>query len=312
MRPTRDGTPSVAGPRVAFQGVPGAYSESAIRLLWPGGADPVPARSCLDVARAVASGAVDAGVLPLENSVAGMVTDSHDAIAATRALTIVAEAIVLIHHALLAMPHATLDGLQTVESHPVALAQCRRFLAARPSVTARATEDTAGAAVDIAAAGDPRRGAVASAALAERLGLQVLAADIEDRPDNQTRFVALMGPAAADTLPHAAAGSPAILSLLMELADGMADLGAVLTLVAAAGFTVRGVAIRPSDAPWTYRAGIDLLHPARDPGVGPLVERIRARARSVRVLGTFAPAEAGLPARAPDSTLWFPEEQAHG
>lgn len=316
MRQPGNGTTSATGPRIAFQGVPGAYSESAIGRLWPDGATSVPMRTCLDVTRAVAFGAVDAGVLPIENSIAGAVTDSHDALAATPELLVVAETLVPIRHALLAVPHATLDGLHTIESHPVALAQCRRFLAAHPTVSARATEDTAGAAVEIAAAGDPRRGAVASAALAERLGLQVLAAEIEDRPDNQTRFVALVRPQGAVVMPDVPAASPAVLSLLVDLADGVADLGGVLTLVSEAGFTVRGVAVRPSDEPWTYRAGIELLHPSRDAAVGPLLDRIRARARSVRVLGTFAPADADAdaetPARPADSPLRFPEERAHG
>lgn len=277
-----------ARPRVAFQGERGAYSEGAIDVYWRGDAEPVPCRSCQDVARAVSSGTVDAGLLALENTLAGAVPESYDALVATRDLTIVGEVIVPVHHAVLALPGATLATLQTIESHPVALAQCRRFLAAHPGIAPRAVEDTAGAAADVAAARDPRRAAIASGAVAERLGLAVLAAGIEDRADNQTRFVAV---ATRGTPPISLApGAAACTTLLVEPAGGASALGALLAAVDAAGLRLRGLTIRPTGEPWRSRYVLDIAHAAEDRRLAPLLAALTARAHNVRVIGTYGSA----------------------
>src|ERR1043166_2575106 len=177
--------------RVAFQGAPGAYSEEAVMRAFGDGAIPVPYRENRDVAQAVADASVDAGLLPIENSLAGSVHASYDAILAEVNVHATGELVLPIHHCLLGVPGATLAGLTSVESHPVALAQCASFLAAHPAIDAHAVYDTGGAAEAIARAGDRRRAAIASRGAAARYQLAVLAENIEDRPDNQTRFLTL-------------------------------------------------------------------------------------------------------------------------
>jgi prephenate dehydratase len=172
----------------------------------------VPARTCDDVTAAVATGAAAYGVLAVENTIAGSVAASSDALAATPGLAVVGEVVLAIHHCVLAPPGATLATLRTVESHPVALAQCGRFLAAHPHLEPRAAYDTAGAAAAVAAAGDPRRAALAGRAAAHRFGLAVLATDVEDRPDNQTRFLVVARTDAAGM--NVAGGVPARTALL--------------------------------------------------------------------------------------------------
>ena len=140
--------------RIAFQGELGAFSEEAIRNL-DASATPVPCREFIDVAQAVERGDADAGMLPIENTLAGSVVGSYDALTACEALHVTAETVVEIHHCVLAPRGALLDALATIESHPVALAQCTRWLRAHPSIVARAAYDTAGAARDIAAASRP-------------------------------------------------------------------------------------------------------------------------------------------------------------
>lgn len=176
-----------AAPVVAYQGEPGAFSEEAIVALWRGDAYPLPCATFEDVTRAVREGQAHFGVLPVENSIAGPVRDSVAAIAAS-GLTTVGATELPIHLHLLALPGATIESLRSVESHPVALRQCRNYLGARPWLSVREVLDTAGAARAVAAGRDRTRAAIASARAAELTGLVALAEGIEDRADNVTRF----------------------------------------------------------------------------------------------------------------------------
>ncbi|HEU4629421.1 MAG TPA: prephenate dehydratase domain-containing protein [Gemmatimonadaceae bacterium] len=177
-----------AAPRVAYQGEPGAFSEQGVALHWAGAAEAVPLPTFGAVADAVAEGTATYGLLPVENSIVGPV---HEAVIAlgSRPLAIVGELRLPIRQCLLAPSGSTLDALTSVESHPVALAQCGRFLRAHPQLRPRAVLDTAAAARAVADAGDRTRAAIASAAAAARYGLVVLAEDVHDPVDNTTRFV---------------------------------------------------------------------------------------------------------------------------
>src|SRR5207248_3325098 len=127
-----------------------------------------------EVTRAVADRSVDLGLLPIENTLAGSVQASYDAILAEPDVRAVGEVVLPIHHCVLGVPGSDVASLRIVESHPVALAQCAQFFAAHPALEARAVYDTAGAAEVIARAADKTRGAIASRAAAERYGLVVL------------------------------------------------------------------------------------------------------------------------------------------
>jgi len=177
--------------RVAFQGERGAYGDDAIADRWRGDAIPVPAWSFADVIRAVMSGGVDYGVLPVDNTVVGPIAATREALAAAPALVVLDHIVVPIRHALLAPRAATLDGLTSVTSHPVALAQCGAFLARHPHLYPYDSYDTAGAARDVAARNDPTESAIASVAAAARYKLRVMAEDIQDAPENTTRFVVI-------------------------------------------------------------------------------------------------------------------------
>src|SRR5262245_57699890 len=105
-------------PRVAFQGEVGAFSHEALVRRWRGRAEPVPMRDNRQVAQAVASGIVDRGLLPLENSIAGGVHDTFDALADVSRARVVGEMLLPVRLCLAAPPGATLGGLAMVESHP--------------------------------------------------------------------------------------------------------------------------------------------------------------------------------------------------
>jgi prephenate dehydratase len=166
--------------RVAFQGERGAFSELAIAQCWGADALPVPYREFADVTRAVAAGEVDAGVVPVDNSLIGPIEAARAALAAA-AVTITGETRVAIRPLLLACPGVTLADVRHVSSHPAALAQCAAFLARHPEWRVTIAYDTA----------DPTRAVIASAAAAERYALSVLHTDVADRADNTTRFVTI-------------------------------------------------------------------------------------------------------------------------
>lgn len=175
-------------PRIAFQGERGAFSELAVRHWWNASADPLPCATFEALVQAVVDGSADAGVLPVENRIVGPVAPALDALAAAGPrLRIVAQVTVPVRIALLARPGTTLAMVRTVRSHPVALAQCAAYVA---SLGARAVPalDTAGAARELAESPTPDVAALAPAPAADRYGLLVLADDVQDAPDNWTRF----------------------------------------------------------------------------------------------------------------------------
>jgi prephenate dehydratase len=191
-RHARHDAPRAGVRRVAFQGELGAYGDEAVARCW-NGAVATPMRSFDDVVDAVLTGAAENGVLPCWNSVVGDVHDGRKALARATAcgLATDGEIEVPVHHQLLAIPGTSLDEVIVVASHPVALAQCRRFLAAHPLMMACPVYDTAGAARDLAQAPVHGHAAIASRAAGERYGLVVLATDIQDVAHNVTRFTVI-------------------------------------------------------------------------------------------------------------------------
>ena len=267
---------------VAFPGELGAFSEEAITALWPR-ATPIPASSARDVARAVAEGRADAGVLPVENSVAGGVVASYDALADESELYAVAETILAIRQCLAGIHGATLDDIELVESHPVALAQCSMFLRGLPRARQLATADTAGAAHAVAELRDRRHAAVCGRKAAARYGLAILADHIEDRPDNQTRFLAV-----ARNRATVATGVRARTSLVFETANEPGALLRALEPIAKEELNLSKLESRPTGQPWTYRFFADVDHEAGDPRIEAAMAALTQATRTCRVLGTYA------------------------
>jgi prephenate dehydratase/chorismate mutase len=185
--------------RVAYQGEPGAFSEAAARELIPA-AHLVPCASFPELLHAAESGRADIALLPIANRIAGPVDAGLELLLRSK-LTIVDEIVILIRQNLICIPGTKLSEIRTVESHPVALAQCARFFAAHPKIKAVNAEDTAGAVREMMLAGDRTRGAIAAAQAAEVYGAEVLKPDVHDRNDNLTRFVALRAQA-GKPVPH--------------------------------------------------------------------------------------------------------------
>jgi prephenate dehydratase len=174
--------------KIVFQGEPGANSHIACQEAFPD-YEPTPCPTFEDAFAAVASGDAALGMIPIENSLAGRVADIHH-LMPTSGLHIVGEWFLPIRNQLMAPKGATLKDLKTVESHVMALGQCRNFIRKhriRPIVAA----DTAGSAREVAERADKTRAAIASRLAAEIYGLDILAEDIEDESHSTTRFIVL-------------------------------------------------------------------------------------------------------------------------
>ena len=174
--------------RIGFQGEPGAYSHLACREACPE-MEPTPYASFEETFTATMNGEVELAMIPIENSLGGRVADIHHLLPESN-LHIIGEHFQSVQHHLLAPPGATLDDIESIESHVQALAQCRQFirdLGVRPVAVA----DTAGAARRVAERGDARIGAIASSLAGEIYGLKTLHARVEDHHANTTRFITM-------------------------------------------------------------------------------------------------------------------------
>jgi len=174
--------------RIVFQGEPGANSDIACREAYPDYL-PQPCPTFEDALGAVASGEAELGMIPLENSLAGRVADIHH-LMPTSGLHIVGEWFLPIRNQLMAPKGARLADIKTVESHIMALGQCRNYLR-RLGVKTMVAADTAGSAREVAERGEKSRAAIASRLAAEIYGLDILAEDIEDEAHSTTRFIVL-------------------------------------------------------------------------------------------------------------------------
>src|SRR6186713_785376 len=178
----------MAKKKIIFQGEPGANSHLACREAYPDH-EPVPCPTFEDCFAALVAGDVDLGMIPIENSVAGRVADIHH-LMPTAGLHIIAEWFLPIRNQLMAAKGATLKTIKTVQSHVMALGQCRnviRELKLKPVVAA----DTAGSAREVSEAKDPSRAAIASRLAAEIYGLEILKENVEDETHSTTRFIVL-------------------------------------------------------------------------------------------------------------------------
>src|SRR2546421_6352379 len=267
--------------RIAFQGEPGAYPEEAPLLLEPR-AESQPPREFRDVAQAVVDGRADFGLLPIENSLVGSIATNFDLIAES-GLAIVGEVVSAVHHCLLGVPGAGRAALRRVLSHPVALAQCARFLRELSGVEIVAFYDTAGAAAEVARLHDASLGAVAGALAAHRYGLEVVAERIEDEPHNQTRFL-LVARDAAPPPPDVATKT----TLRLKLPHRPGTLARALAPFAEAGLNHTELETRPDrSTPWEYLFYLDVEARADEPAMRAARAALAVQGAVITLLGEY-------------------------
>ena len=172
--------------KIAFQGEPGAFSHAAAHALFPDD-EALPCVTFEDTISAVQNGTADRGVVPVENSLYGRITDIYHLLPES-GLHITGEHFLRVEMNLLGVPGATISDVKSVQSLSVALGQCRKFIAQHKFKTINAV-DTAGSAREVAEKGDKSVAAIASRFAAEVYGLTILASNIEDAAHNTTRFL---------------------------------------------------------------------------------------------------------------------------
>jgi prephenate dehydratase len=270
--------------QVAYQGEPGAFSESAVRVLFPD-AEPMPCDTVRLVFSRVTSGQADVGVVPVENSQAGSVNETYDLLANSTLVSIVGEVILRIDHALVAPPGARLEGVRRAYSHWQALAQSEDFLAVH-HIEPVPVHDTAGAARMVAESGRTEDAAIASVEAAGHLGLAVLAERIQTYPDNFTKFAAI-------GMRDAGLGTANKTSFVMAVADRPGSLLASLQPFAERGINMVKLESRPRrGAPFEYVFYVDIERAADDPDVEAALDQVRLHTSMLKVLGSY-PASGG-------------------
>ena len=271
--------------RVAFQGERGAFSEEAAVKLLGEHVTLVPRPTFESPFAATEEGAAGLALAPVENTLAGSVHRVYDLLLDSP-LHVTAEVVIPIRHFLIGCPGATEADVRTVESHPVALAQCERFFASRPDIRRTAAEDTAGSVAEVVRAGDPTRAAVAGRRAAEIYGGRILREGLEDHAENYTRFLLLAPtPAPADGADK--------LSLVVRLAHRPGALHHALEPFARRSIDLLKIESRPlRGRPWEYHFYLDLRACPLDAEADAALAELRGRAASIRVLGYYASAKA--------------------
>ena len=263
---------------VAFQGAPGANSHIAVDQAIPDGL-PLPCFSFEDAIEAVESGVAGCAMIPIENSLHGRVADIHFLLPES-GLMITGEHFLPIRYAL--MGTGVLGDVRDAISHPQALGQCRHWLRER-RIQPIAYPDTAGAAAEAAARGDPAIAAIAPPGAAAVYGLNILAESLEDSSDNMTRFVILSRSRAL-----AANEGLVMTTFLFEVKNVPAAL-----YKAMGGFATNGVNMTKLES---YQRGAsfaattffaDIVGHPDDPAVARSLEELSFHSKTVRLLGTY-------------------------
>jgi prephenate dehydratase len=271
-------------PRVAYQGEPGAYSDRAVRVLFPD-SETLPCETIRFTFSRVTSGEADLGVVPVENSQAGSVNETYDLLLRSSLVQVVGEVVLRVDHALLATPGARLEGVRRAYSHWQALAQCEEFLATH-HIDPVPVHDTAGGARMVAESGRHEDAAIASVEAGTNLGLAVLAEHIQTYPDNFTKF-AVIGTT------DAGLGPPNKTSLVMAGDDRPGSLFRALKPFADRGVNLTKLESRPRrGSPFEYVFYIDLDGSADDERVAAALDEVRLHTSMLKVLGSY-PASKG-------------------
>ncbi len=266
--------------KIAIQGELGSFSHEAALKFVPG-AEIVPCALSAEVFAALDAGAVDAAAIPIENSLAGSVLEHFDLLL-KHDVKVVEETLLRIRHNLIAMPGTSTAEINRVFSHPVALAQCRNFLFHHPVMKAIAFYDTAGSVKQLMDLRDRSVAAIASEAAAEIYGAEILQRDIEDNPENYTRFFLVRKADDAEADPGANK-----MSIAFALEHRPGSLVAALGALSTVGANLTKIESRPVHGkPWEYIFYIDCLIGSSADGERAL-EALRAHCGMVKELGRY-------------------------
>jgi len=263
---------------VAYLGPQGTFSEEAALKQFGGAAQFAPCASIDEVFRAVEAGRAGYGVVPVENSTEGSIGLTHDLLLATP-LRICGEVLLPVHHCLMSR-RGTLAAVRKVLSHSQSLAQCHEWLSRHLPDAKRAPVVSNAEAARLAAR-DAAAAAIASRAAAAVYGLKIIAANIEDEPQNTTRFLVI---AAHD----AGRSGRDKTSLVLSAPNAPGAVHALLTPLAKHGVSMTRFESRPArTGRWEYVFYVDLEGHQQDPRVARALKALGAKAAFLKNLGSY-------------------------
>lgn len=266
-------------PIVAFQGVSGAYSESAIYQFFGPETQTLACRSLEGIFEAVETGRADLGMLPVENALAGSLPRAYELLM-ERDLRIRAEVILRVQHTLMAAPGVKLASLKRVRSSPTSLGQCEKFIN-RFGLEQIAASDTASSARDLAANPEPDLGVIASQLAAQIYKLDVLEEEIEDAAFNYTRYFVL----GSEDPPRAQRSKT---SLIFSTRHLPGSLYRCLGEFAERNINLTKIESHPRrNRPWQYLFYLDFEGHWQDPAAEAALLGLLRRAGFVKMLGSY-------------------------
>jgi len=268
---------------VAFQGVSGAYSHLALKHYFRDNqVEILPQNLSEDVFKAVVEDRARFGFVPVENSIVGNVSVNMD-LFYEYDVSIIGEFFLPINHCLLASAGANIDDIKQVHSHPIALAQCQKFLSDH-NMRGLNDYDTAGSAKSISLLKDSSKAAIASELCAEYYNLKILAKNIQSTKTNITRFVCF------SSEKNKRSQSKEKMSLYIRTDHKPGALLKAITLFSIYQINLTRLQSRPvPENPFTYGFYIDLLCPKDFSLVEQALEELRAQNPVVKVLGLYKP-----------------------
>ena len=265
--------------KVAYQGEPGAYSESALYSYFGPSAQPFPCRSFSDVFRSVEMNRTDFGIVPIENSIEGSVNAVYDLFLKYDP-KVCGEVILKITHCLIANPGTKLNDIKVIYSHPQALGQCRTYLESL-NCELISTYDTAGSVKMIKEQKLTSAGAIAGERAAKIYGMKILARDIADNPNNYTRFFIL---SKTDAPPS---GNDKT-SVIFSTKHVPGALYQALGEFAKRKINLTKIESRPTKRrPWEYNFYLDFEGHRNERRCAEALEGLRSKAVFVKILGSY-------------------------
>lgn len=266
--------------QVAIQGELGSFSHEAALTLVPGGSM-MPCAAAGAVLEALEAGRVDAAVIPVENSLAGSVMDFYD-LFFSHEFVVERELEMRIRHNLMVAQGVTMKTVRQVLSHPVALAQCKRFFAANPQWEAIGFYDTAGAVRHVVESKQNHLAAIGSKQAAQQYGASILQEGIEDREESYTRFWLIRR---HDSVPRES--TPTKLSVAFVLENRPGALLQALNAFAARQLNLTKIESRPmTGRPWEYMFYADVAIPGNEEADAALID-LRKLCSTVKELGRY-------------------------
>jgi len=270
---------------LGYLGPAGTFTEQAV-FSQPdlSGMEHRPIDSIIDVLRAVSDGGVDYGLVAIENMIEGSVTATLDALAFETDLFIQREVIINVNLNLLVLPGVALADIRRVRTYPVAYAQCRGYLSQNLlSAEFQATNSTAEAARQLVASQDRGTAVIAPQRSAEVYGLEVLAANVADHPDNQTRFVLVRADGIA-----APTGNDKTSLVVYQRTDAPGSLIGILQEFAARAINLTNLQSRPTKASLgQYCFLLDCEGHVADEVVADALRNLNMKTSQVKFLGSY-------------------------